>query len=90
MPAGGPRRLGASVRQADGGLLVGNVHAGSLGARAGLLAGDVIRTVDGIKVGTPDQLQDRLTRPLQQGVPVQLEVQRAGNRVSVRLTPPSD
>jgi S1-C subfamily serine protease len=88
LPARG--RLGASVRPVDGGLLVGTVHAGSLAARAGLRDGDVIRTVDGFGVGTPEQIRDRLTGVLQPGRPVELAVDRNGKRVSLRLAPPVD
>jgi S1-C subfamily serine protease len=88
VPARG--RLGASVRPVDGGLLVGTVHAGSLAARMGLRAGDIIRTVDGVAIGTPEQLQDRLTGLFERDRPVKVAVDRAGTRLALRLVPPSE
>ena len=81
-------RLGASVRPTEGGLLVGIVHAGSPAARAGLRSGDVIRSIDGVPIRTPDELQDRLSRSDRPGGIVELRVERTGQRLLLRLTPP--
>jgi S1-C subfamily serine protease len=85
---GGRKRLGASVASAPGGLRVGQVHPGSLAARAGLQPADLIVRVNGDAVATPEQLQDRLAGPLQHGQPVQLWVRRDGKDVELHLTPP--
>lgn len=81
------RRLGATVRSTDGGLLVGTVHSGSSADRAGLRSGDVIRSLDGIPIRTPDELQDRLKRPVGPGDIIALAVHRAGQQLSLRLEP---
>jgi S1-C subfamily serine protease len=89
-PAGGAgrKRLGASVATAAGGLRVGQVHPGSLAAKAGLRPGDLLLTLNGAAVATPEQLQDRLAGPLQRGQPVVLRVRRDGTELELRLAPP--
>jgi S1-C subfamily serine protease len=85
---GPPRRLGAAVAVAAGGLRVGRVHPGSLAARAGLREGDLIARLNGQAVATPEQLMERLAGPLQRGQPISLTVQRDGKPHELRLAPP--
>jgi S1-C subfamily serine protease len=85
---GGQKRLGAAVAVAPGGLLVGTVHFDSLAGRAGIRPGDVLQTVNGTVVTTPEQLQQRLAAPLQQGQAVQFGVQRDGTKLELQLAPP--
>ncbi len=84
----GQKRLGAAVKPTGDGLLVGKVHIGSLAGRAGLRAGDVLRTVNGAAVATPEQLQTRLAGPLQQNQPVRFGIKRDGKELELQLTPP--
>ncbi len=84
----GQKRLGAAVKPTGDGLLVGNVHFGSLAGRAGLRPGDVLHTVNGAAVATPEQLQAKLAGPLQQNQPVRFGVRRDGKDLELQLTPP--
>ena len=87
---GGTKRLGASVAAKQGRLHVGQVHAGSLAAKAGLQPGDLIVRVDGAPTATPEQLQERVAPALNRSVPVRFDVERNGQDLQLLLAPPFD
>lgn len=65
--------------------VVGEVIAGSAAERAGMLAGDRIVAVDGAEVTRFEDLQRAIvTHP---AVPVVMEVEREGRRLTLRATP---
>jgi putative serine protease PepD len=80
--------LGVSTAEAAGGgagAQVAAVTAGGPAAEAGLRAGDVITTVDGRAIGSPDDVADAVAgrRP---GDAVTVAVRRAGGVETLRLT----
>jgi pimeloyl-ACP methyl ester carboxylesterase len=74
-----PRRawLGAALEEAEGGVRVREVMAGSSAEAAGLAAGDVIRALDGEAAGSLGDLVGRL-RSRREGETVEAEVARDG------------
>lgn len=83
-----PKRFGATVAAAPGGVRVGEVRPGSTAERAGLRPADLILSVDGQPVTTPEQLQRALADPLAQGRPIRLRVRRAEGEQELRVGPP--
>ena len=81
------QRLGAAVAQRSGHLLVGTVHPGTPAARAGLKPGDLILAVDGVAVGTSDQLQARSADSWRVGRPVRMRVRRDAQEIELSLPP---
>jgi S1-C subfamily serine protease len=83
---GGIRRgyLGVGTYPVAGGALVASVEDGGPAATAGLLVGDVLVELDGVKIDHPDILRSALgERP---GKSVKLAFVRAGNRQEVDVT----
>ena len=79
-----PVRFDAATRkrlQRDGGLLLLSIEPDAPAAHAGLLVGDVIVTIDGVPLDTPDQLRDRLAGDVV-GISLKLEVARGGTIVT--------
>lgn len=70
----------------DSGVLLGQVVEGSPAEEAGLAEGDIVLTVDGKQVSTPDDLRDEI-RGHKAGDKVALQVLRDGSKrtVSVKL-----
>jgi S1-C subfamily serine protease len=83
---GGIRRgyLGVGTYPVAGGALVASVEDGGPAATAGVLVGDVLVELDGVKIDHPDILRSALgERP---GKAVKLALLRAGNRQEVDVT----
>lgn len=83
---GGIRRgyLGVGTYPVAGGALVASVEDGGPAATAGVLVGDVLVELDGVKIDHPDVLRTALgERP---GKAVKLAFVRAGNRQEVDVT----
>jgi len=77
--------IGATLRQADRGIVIAQLMDNAPAARAGLQAGDVILTVDraataGMQVG---QVVEMILG--EAGVPVSLEIERNGQRLTVTV-----
>jgi S1-C subfamily serine protease len=72
-----PVRFPKPVDSIEGGLLVSGLAADGAANRGGLLVGDVIVSVDGVRLQRANDLQDRLM-DLEAGRPVTLGVIRAG------------
>ena len=86
----GGQALGVAMRT-DGVLIVGVSEAAegiSPAKTAGLMAGDVIRSVDGQAITTAKELTDALTKAGTKPIPVAYE--RAGEKRTVLLTPYRD
>ncbi len=83
--------LGAAVAQAEGGVSITSVDAGSPAAKAGLQAGDVVRSLDGEVTGTV-RAWLRALRVKEVGQAVKLTVERAGAQrtVEVELAKPAE
>jgi hypothetical protein len=84
------RPLTASERQVlgvDGGLMVTGVSAGT-GLKAGFQAGDVVLTLDGVAVTTPDQFY-KLAQKLPHDRPVPVLVHRPTSTVFLPLEAPA-
>ena len=78
-------RFGATVAPVSGGgLLVGQVHPGSVAARTGLRSGDVILDVNGRPVRDADQLK-ALLEVVTAGTGDRLRVRRGGSVVEMLL-----
>ena len=76
--AAAPRpRLGVELREADGGVAVATVAPGSIAARAGLKAGDVITAAAGSPMRAPSDVS-KLVRATPPGAWLPLEVRRGG------------
>ncbi len=58
------------------GVWISDVKADSAAARAGLVEGDVLRTVNGVPITSPDQLGSIVSTTLTPGVPVLVEIDR--------------
>jgi S1-C subfamily serine protease len=71
--------------EADGGVLLGQVIEGSPADDAGLKEGDIVTSLDGKKVGTPDELRDGI-RDRKAGENVSLQVLRDGAKRTVKVT----
>ncbi len=78
--------LGFRTTEAPAGLQVESLDAAAPAARAGLANGDVITAIGGQPFARPYVGQAMLIR-LDGGVPVELSVQRAGGRSTLRFTP---
>ena len=72
-----------------GGIVLIDIVAGSLAETAGVRAGDVLVGVNGRAVATVDDLRDAVQAP-RDGPGLDLEVERAGERLAFVLTPPDD
>lgn len=84
----GGRSLGVAL-QTDGVVVVGSSDLGSEDSparRAGIRPGDIIRTVNGERVGSAGEL----SRMIESGAPVSLGVLRNGESLSVDVTPAVD
>ena len=84
------RPLTAAERQAlgvDGGLMVTGVSAG-MGLKAGFQPGDVVLSLDGIDVTTPDQFY-KLAQKLPHDRPVPVLVHRPSNSLFLPLEAPA-
>ncbi len=77
-PANSPEALGLAPLE----LQIARVSPGSPGDRAGLRAGDVMRSVGGVPLSSFDQLRAAVT-----GAPLELGVQRGSERFTVSLQP---
>ena len=69
--------------------LLGEVKAAGPAAKAGLLAGDRVLSVDGVAIVDAQTLRDRIRSAVRegQGVPQQWVVERAGRSMPLDLTP---
>ncbi|MBI1906043.1 MAG: DegQ family serine endoprotease [Rhodocyclales bacterium] len=67
------------------GALVSNVEPGSAADKAGLLAGDVVIGVDGVKVNESNDLP-RMIGEKRPDTPVKLEILRDGKKITVKAT----
>lgn len=83
--------LGASVAQAERGVSISSVDAGSPAAKAGLQAGDVVTSLDGEEVATV-RAWLRALRVKEVGQTVKLGVERAGAQrtVEAELAKPAE
>ena len=72
-----------------GGIVLIDIVAGSLAETAGVRAGDVLVGVNGRAVATVDDLREAVQAP-RDGPGLDLEVERAGERLAFVLTPPDD
>jgi len=75
----------AAYFKVDDGVLVSSVDEGSLAAKAGLRAGDVIVKLNGREVGDASDLGSAVAR-LEAGTPATLTVQRDGHPVDLKVT----
>lgn len=83
---GGIRKgyLGVAAYPAEGGALIASVEAGSPGAAAGLIVGDVITAVDATAISGPESLRAALAdRP---GQAVTLSLSRGGTAQQLAVT----
>jgi S1-C subfamily serine protease len=83
-PSPRPATLGAAVKDARGGALVGAVRPGTSAERAGLKPGDIIVAVDGSPVGGAEALAQLLRTATARGSAM-LAVRRAGETVHLRV-----
>jgi len=91
----GPARLGITVQelssqlaeyfQVEDGVLVSSVEEASVAAEAGLMAGDVITTLDGRTIDSASMLRRRLSG-FEAGEDVAISVTRAGQQVTLSAT----
>lgn len=77
--------LGVGLEDAGGKVRVTGVFPGSPAERAGLMKGDIIRTLDGEAVATPSQVK-RAVQAHDGGDRVKIEVERNGVGVTVTAT----
>ncbi len=77
--------LGVALEAAGGKVRVSRVVDDSPADRAGILAGDIVRQLDGEAIATPSQLQ-RAVRDHDDGDRVTLELDRNGVQVTVTAT----
>jgi serine protease Do len=75
-----------SVKGVDDGVIVASILSDGPAAKSSLKAGDVITSVDGRHVGTPQQLRTEI-RGKAIGQPVTLEVFRRGKTLEVKVSP---
>ena len=80
--------LGVSTAAAGGGALVRDATAGGPAARAGIRAGDLIVTVGGERIGTPDDVATAI-QDHEPGEEIEVEVRRDGElrTFTIKLTP---
>ena len=81
-----PRRLVLLHGLPESGVLVAGIEGGSPAEQASLREGDVIVALDGLPVGTIDDLHRRLTEE-RVGVSTPITLLRRGERVTVTVTP---
>ena len=81
-----PRRLRRAGLMQDNAVMVGTVEAGSAADRAGLKAGDIVLSLDGIGITGADDLIRALTGETI-GKTVALDVLRGTERLTISLTP---
>ena len=72
-----------------GGIVLIDIVAGSIAESAGVLAGDVLVGVNGRAVATVDDLREAVQAP-RDGLGMDVEVEREGERLAFVLTPPDD
>lgn len=77
--------IGILMNETDDGVRIMEVMADSPAGRGGLLAGDVIRRVDGEPVGTSSEVQKTIFKR-KIGSPAALEIDRAGETVTIEIT----
>lgn len=77
-------RLGVGVYPVDEGLLVMSVQEESSAARAGILVGDIVRTIGGEDVRSPRDLH-RVVQSLEIGKEIEIGIIRGGERRTIRL-----
>jgi thiol-disulfide isomerase/thioredoxin len=76
--------LGVSMETAEAGVRVNHVFRGSPADKAGLKEGDLIRSVDGEKVASPDDVS-RIVGGREPGDTIAASLSRAENPLSVRI-----
>ena len=76
--------IGVSTAEGNGGAVVREATAGGPAARAGLRAGDVIVSVDGERIGDPDDVAAAI-RDRRPGVSVDVEVRRDGELRTLQI-----
>ncbi len=81
-----PRRLRRAGLMQDNAVMVGTVESGSAADRAGLKAGDIVLSLDGIGITGADDLIRALTGE-KIGKVVALDVLRGTDRLTISLTP---
>jgi len=81
-----PRRLRRAGLMQDNAVMVGTVESGSAADRAGLKAGDIVLSLDGIGITGADDLIRALTGE-KIGKVVALDVLRGTERLTISLTP---
>ena len=84
---GNPYSVGIAVDAADaGGIVLSRVVPGSAAQRDGLLVGDVLLAIAGHSMRDHDPIEV-LDELLTEGNPINFEIERQGNRQTVRVTP---
>jgi S1-C subfamily serine protease len=76
--------IGVGVYPVEDGLLVMSVKEGSSADRAGILVGDIIRTIDGKEVRSPRGLS-AIVQSVSIDQEIEIEVSRGGESHKVRL-----
>jgi serine protease DegQ len=76
--------IGIGVYPVDEGLLVMSVKDDSSAARAGILVGDIVRSIDGEEVRSPREL-NRVVQRLEIGREVEIGITRGGERRTMRI-----
>jgi len=78
-------RLGVHIEEDDKGVMVKHVEENSAAAKAGIIKGDVITTVDGEKVDNPDELIE-IIQSMEEGDQVKIKLLRDNKKKTVTAT----